>query len=332
MKWGLLVVFLFLFCSTQNEFPVLRGDDLGQKSPGKEAELFAPGVVSTGMYNRDIAIMPDGSEIYFGVVLGRYDLTAIVVTKRVNGKWSEPEVTEFSNNPEWFDLEPCISPDGQKLFFLSNRPDTANGEFKKGDEDIWVMDRVEDGWSEPYNLGPPVNSNDEEYFPSVTNDGTIYFTRQEKGSPIGFIYRSRLKNGKYTEPEKLPEQVNSGQAQYNAFVAPDESYIIVPVYGREDSFGGTDYYISFRDQNDRWTEPLNMGEKINSSARSEYSPFVSRDGNYLFFMSDKLPEGDKPDRLTYEKLKKLFKSPLNGNPNIFWIDAKIIEDLKQKAI
>jgi hypothetical protein len=46
-----------------------------------------------------------------------------------------------------------------------------------------------------------------------------------------------LIDGKYQEPEKLPPQVNSGLTQYNAFIDPDEKYLIVPVNGRNDTFG-----------------------------------------------------------------------------------------------
>ena len=60
-------------------------------------------------------------------------------------------------------------------------------------------------------------------------------------------------------PEKLPPQVNSGRSQFNAFVAPDESYLIVPIEGRSDSIGGCDYYVVFRNPDDRWSEPINLG-------------------------------------------------------------------------
>jgi hypothetical protein len=133
------------------------------------------------------------------------------------------------------------------------------------------------------------------------------------------------------EPERLPDQVNSGQTQYNAFIAPDESYIIVPTYGREDSFGATDYYISFRNENDEWTEAINMGAKINSSNWQEYSPYVSPDGAYLFFMSGRSVENEIAESLTFEKMEELHNSPYNGSANIFWMDASVIQTLKKQA-
>ena len=60
-------------------FPTLQGPYLGQTPPGSEPELFAPGLVSTGFYERDLLISPDGDEIYYGLVAGR--TVTIMVTR-----------------------------------------------------------------------------------------------------------------------------------------------------------------------------------------------------------------------------------------------------------
>jgi len=308
-------------------FPVLKGPYLGQKMPGPEAELFAPGIISTGIYTRDVAIMPDGKELYFCMSVGRYRYATILFTKQVNGIWTEPQVAPFATNPDYMNFEPAISPDGQKLFFLSTRP--VDHSDKGGNQDIWVVHRKGDSWGSPINLGPPINTEAGEFFPSVTKDGTLYFTRGDAKTRINFIYRSRLVEGKYTEPEKLPEQVNCGTNRFNAFVAPDESYIIVPAMGRKDSLGGVDYYIVFRNPDDTWCEPINMGEKINSAIGAEWSPYVSPDGKIFFFMASRgLPTEKKPKELTYKFLKHIHNCPRNGSADIYWIDAKIIKELK----
>ncbi len=313
-------------------FPVLSGEYLGQTPPGEEPELFAPDIVSTGIYTRDIAITPDGGEIYYGVSIGPF--TTIMQTKLENGRWTRPEVAPFSADPGYMNLEPHISPDGQRFFFLSNRP-IEGGALEPEEvgtwvnQDIWVMDRVADGWSEPFNLGPPVNSSDEEYFPSVTADGTIYFSRQASGSQESHIYRSRLVDGTYGPVEKLPPQVNSTAVQFNAFVAPDESYLILGVFGRDDSLGSADYYIVFRNQDDVWSEPINMGATINTPRGGEWSPFVSRDGRYFFFMSSRTrPLKSFPERLTAESLWEAYTNPQNGNADIYWVDAAFIDGLR----
>jgi hypothetical protein len=333
-----LLVFTFLISvfsiaqQTTSELPKLTGPYLGQKLPGTTPEVFAPGIVSSELNTRDIAITPNGKEIYFCVNLANFTFSTILVTREVDGSWTQPEVMEHMEDPEYWNIEPCISADGKKFFFMSNRPDKTKNETK-GDEDIWVMDWVGDEWGEPYNLGVPVNSESAEFFPSLTRDGTLYFTRREEKSGVEYIYRSRLLNGKYQEPEKLPAQVNSGRTRFNAFIAPDECYIIVPVYGKKDSLGATDYYIVFRNPDDSWSEPVNMGQGINTADGNEYSSYVSPDGKYLFFMSSRvLSKEEWPEKLTAAFLHGMHVKLGNGNSSIYWVSTKIIDDLRPKDL
>ncbi len=331
----LLFSFLFtetIFAQKQNidqtvNLSELNGPYLGQKLAGTSAELFAPGIISTGLYTRDMSITPDGKEIYYCISALGYNL--IFYTKQVDGHWTKPAPAPFITKFEYMHYEPCISPDGKKLFFLSNMP-KKEGE-KEGDEDIWVVDRVGDTWGKPYNLGEPICSENNEFFPSLTKDGSMYFTRQMKGDRENSIYRSKLINGKYTEAERLPKQVNCGTNRFNAFVAQDESFIIVPALGMEDSYGGVNYYIVFRNKDDSWTEPINMGEEINKDLGRAWSPYVSPDGKYFFFMSSKSAIKNKN---AIKPSLKLFLEKHNragyGNSAIYWMDAKIINNLKPK--
>jgi len=225
------------------------------------------------------------------------------------------------------DFEPAISPDGSKLFFMSSRPD---GDEPPGDQDIWVVERNGGGWGVPKNLGEPVNTDGGEYFPSVTSDGTLYYTHNDKGSGVSHIFRSRWVNGTFMEPEMLPEQVNCGTNRFNAFIAPDESYVIVPAMGMQDAYDGVDYYIVFRDQDDHWLEPLNMGAPVNQDNARGWSPYVSPDGRIFFFMATRTTEIEQKD-WTYKNLKKLYNSPGNGNSDIYWVNASFIKILRREA-
>lgn len=307
-------------------FPLLTGEYLGQTPPGAEPELFAPGIVSTGLYERDVAMTPDGDELYFCIVLGNFDMSAIAVTRLENGRWSPPEVAPFSGRYD--DLEPKISPDGRKLYFISKRPRDEGGE-PRGDFDIWVIDRTADGWGEPYNLGPPVNTDGQEFFPSVTSDGTLYLTRDTEGGG-STVFRSRLVGGGYEEPVALGAEVNSTPAQFNSFVAPDESYLIFGAAGRDDSVGGVDYYISFRNADDSWAGPVNLGDKVNTPSNQEYSPYVSPDGRFFFFMSARPTWRDDAASsvLTYDRIREIVGGPGNGLPDIWWVDAAFLEQLR----
>ncbi len=311
----------------------LRGPYLGQNPPGATPELFAPGVVNTGLYTRDITMAPDGTEFYFRVNLAGFSRSAIVVSRLQDGVWSAPEVAPFAADPRWRTLEPCVAPDGKQFFFVSDRPEDPKV-IKPGPMGIWVMDRVASGWSEPRRLGPPVNGKLESYFPSVTLDGTLYFCTDDPEGP-GAMMRARRQEGAYHTAEKLPAQVNCGKNRYNAFAAADESFMIVPAMGLPDSRGGFDYYITFRRPDDVWSEPVNLGDAVNSAAGAELSAFVSRDGKYLFFSSDRVRPGAfaPGERLTLAKLRALAREPgANGEGAIYWMDAGFLGELRKTAL
>jgi hypothetical protein len=316
--------------------PTPEGPYLGQTPPGVEPELFAPGLVSTGMHTRDIAMSPEGDEIYFSIQAG--PVVTILGSRLVDGVWTEPEVADFASDPTMGNIEPHISPDGSRFFFVSNRsgdgrplPEAERGRWERAD--IWVMARAGSAWGSPQRVPEPVSTAAPEYFPSSTADGTLYFTREDPETGRNYIYRARpdASGDGYDEPERLPEQVNSAN-QVNAFVAPDESYLILGVFGRHDSLGGTDYYVVFRNEDDTWSEPVNLGPVVNQARGSEWSPYVSPDGRYFFFMSTRQPyPAAAPDRLTRDWLLDFHQGPESGNPAIYWMEAGFIEDLRPEA-
>ena len=305
------------------------GDYLAQAPPGAEPRVFAPGIVSTGLSERDVAITPDGDEIFFSQFAGSYTFGAIMRVRRVDGRWQAPEVAPFSGTPGDLDLEPALSWDGAKLYFLSNRPDPPRRSDRN--EDIWVSERIAGGgWSAPRALGAPVNSEHKEYFPSLTRSGTIYFTREDAATGDSAIFRCRMVDGAWTAAERLPAVVNSGNARFNAFVAHDESYLIYGMTGRKDSLGSVDYFVSFRTADDAWSEPVNLGPTVNTPGQNEYSPYVTRDGRYLFFMSGRnAPAADVFGvRIDAAALQRLATRHGNGHADIWWVDASFIETLR----
>lgn len=306
----------------------LKGNYLGQNTPGDSAVLFAPGIVSTAIADRDITFYPDGKEIYFCRNIKNFTNATIFYVKEVNGVWTEPRILDFAKDPDYIYIEPHISPDGSKMFFASNMDIEA---IDPGIMNIWITERVGDSWGEPYPIGSPINSKTDQYFPSVTNDGTIYFT-SEDSSNEEFIYRSQFIDGKYQKLEKLPDQINAGRARFNAFISPDESFIIVPTFGLTDSYGATDYYIIFRNENDEWSQPINMGNQVNSRNGQEWSASLSPDGKYLFFMSARIPEVDTEKDLSSNLFKELHNQPQNGLSDIYWMKSDFIEDLRKEAI
>jgi len=313
----------------------VRGPLLGQEPPGDEPALFAPGIVSTLCTDRDLTMTPDCSEIAWAVTLPSRGGTFIVHTFRVGDRWTRPETVSFSGDPRYTDAEPHLAPDGMTLWFASDRPLPGAGE-EPGDYNLWYAERTESGWGQPVNPGAPLNTAEEgEFYPTLTTDGTVYFTRSTMAIPANHIYRARRLGDGWAEPELLPPEVNPGQAQYNAFVAPDESYIIVPTATLPDAVGGagaTDYYISFRSAQDEWTGPIHMGEAVNTADGREWAPYVSPDGQYFFFMTPRptIFDTSGDESLTYRDLLTRALGPRSGDADVWWVSAAFIETLRPR--
>lgn len=292
--------------------------------PNQIPVLFAPEVISTGLSERDMAFSPDGREMYYTIQNIKTRQSAIMRRTLQNGKWANPEIASFSGR--YADLEPAFSPDGKQLFFASNRPLDDTGDAK--DYDIWVVARTTaSGWSEPKNIGPMVNTSADEFYPSVTKSGTIYFTATyERGIGKEDIWQCHFVNGQYTKAEVLGEGVNSKGYEFNAFVAPDESYILFTGYGRKDDLGGGDLYISLRNADGTWAAARHLEGGINSS-KIDYCPYVTPDGYYFFFTSERpqaKPYADKP--LKYNDFLKTLQMPGNGNGDIYWVEMKAVTE------
>ena len=306
-------------------FPVLQGHYLGQSPPGTEPRLFAPGIVSTAASEFGATFSPDGTEFFFAVSGAPFDVVLSMTLE--DGRWTRPRVAPFSGRYDDFDMN--FSPDGESLFFTSRRPLSGRGE-PRSDNELWVVSRTRDGWSEPRNLGTPINTAQRESYASATRDGTLYFHRHDTEKGDSDIFRTRYSDGAYAEPERLGPAVNTKHIEWDAFISPDENYLIFGSVGRPDGFGACDLYISFRNPDGTWTSAVNMGEKINSSAH-EFTPSVSPDGEYLFFMSGRrLKKNYSDEPITYQDVLDTLNGPGNGRGDIYWVDAGVIENLRPK--
>ena len=290
-----------------------------QSDQPMQPAMFGTGVISTGDMELNAAFTPDGRTLYFTKRTPKYQLWTILVSTLNGSRWSMPRVAEFSG--QYGDFDPFISPDGSQLFFSSNRP--APGKVKN-DFDIWMVKKTAAGWSTAASLGPDINTESQEYYPSVSKTGTLYFSSNREGGKGSVdIYRSRLVNGKYSKPENLGDEINSKYYDGDPYIAPDESFLIFVSYNRPDGLGDGDLYVSLN-QNGHWTTPKHLGAPINSSAL-DFCPNMSPDGKYFFFTSER-GFADQPltKPLTYEQLLKQIRSPGNGLGDIYRIEAKAI--------
>ena len=281
-----------------------------------QPELFLPGLVNTGFNERDAALASNNQDFFYTIWGNKWG--TIVSIQEIDGRLIGPTVMSFSG--QYSDLEPALSPDGNRLYFASNRP--LQGGTDSKDYDIWVVNKSGDTWGEPKNLGPTINTPGDEFYPSASDDGTLYFTAQlDSGMGREDIWKSVQKEGIFQKPENLGPNINTPFFEYNAFVSPDKSYLIFGSFGREDDLGGGDLYISFNSETG-WTNARHLGSNINSPAL-DYCPFVSMDGQYFFFTSQRSVDmGTKPK--DFAELSQILAGPGNGFGDIYWMKADSI--------
>jgi hypothetical protein len=290
---------------------------LGEARPGNTPVIFAPGRISDGMANRDMAISPSGKEVYYTLQSPGGQISQILYCYWTGRAWSGPEVAPFSG--KYSDLEPALSYDGNTLFFASNRPVKA-GEAAK-DFDIWMVKRELGQWGQPARLDTVINSEKDEYYPSVARSGNLYFTRaMENGKGKEDIAISEWKDGRYQTAYSVPGGVNTEHFEFNAFVDPDERYLLFSSFGRKEDIGGGDLYLSYKNDQGEWMPAIHLDSTINSTAL-DFSPYVSPDKKYLFFTSERMKARTPfPQPVNFDRLKGLLTGPGNGLNDIYWID------------
>ena len=269
------------------DFPLLEGPYMGQKPPGLVAEPFAPGIISTDGWELEGVFAPGMTEFYFTLDRGSYASESpanfqptVIGFRQENNIW-----TKYLEFPRQGEI--AFSPDGSRMHM-------AEG----------YKDRIGDGWSERKSLGPMFDREDW---------GIMRLTASAKGTYVFDDYKnddliriSTIKDGKRQEPVKMSPVINSGKMTAHPFIAPDESYLIWDSK-REGGYGGSDLYISFRQEDGTWGPAINMGEGVNSPKWDAYAS-VTPDGKYMLFNRGIDDKGD--------------------NVDIYWVDAKIIEALK----
>ena len=309
----LLLLFMLLSCGQK------YGANLhfnSQQSSKDTASLFADGIISTHLNEYNITFSSDGNVVLFTIAnnttVNRF--YTIFITKKEEGKWTKPQIAQFSGL--YSDADPFFAPDGEKLYYISTRP-VLQGQ-PKSDFDIWCVDYANGDFSKPKHLGNEINSEKDELYPAISKKGNLFFSA-ENGENGYDIMISKYRNGKFLPRVSLSGSLNTTNIEFDAFVHPDEKYIIYTGIGYKDSYGSGDLYISYN-REDNWTLGRNMGKQINS-LHMDQCPMVSTDGKYLFFTSFR--DGqlyDSKNLMTTKVYVDMLNSPFNGLGNIFWID------------
>lgn len=248
-------------------------------------ELLGRGVISSEHPEFAFTATPDGREIFFNRASpDRTTLTILTSHRTPDGHWSAPAVAPFSGT--YRDLDPFITPDGQRLFFTSDRPRAGGTRVNA----IWVATRTTTGWSAPVEVGPPLNSGAGEVYVTQARDGTTVFSSNRDGAPG--VYLSREVDGRWSEPVRLSfgGVVDAG----NPAIAPSGRFLVAV---RTPAGGSPDLFVSCRTA-DGWSA-LRPLTRVNS-ASADFAPSIDAAETALTFTSERPgvapapPAGQRP--------------------------------------
>jgi hypothetical protein len=283
--------------------------------PSAVNQIFAAGLVSTGLDEMGGVFTPDFKEFYFTV---RHSAAyAVILSIRYeDGFWRYPEVVPFSGL--YLDADPFITADGRRMFFSSTRP--VNHDGQASDWNIWLVDLVDGIWQEPMFYSHNTNRN--ERFPTVSSEGELFYSVDDNSTLVTYdfmatnIWMAQPNSDGWQMPQVLPGSVNSEWADYTPLISMDGQFLVF-ASNRAGGRGASDLYYCTRLPDGTWEAAVNAGPDVNSS-ESEHYPSFTPDGKFFLFASDrKLSLSVNHEPLTYSMLKRLGLGPGNGFNDIY---------------
>lgn len=240
-------------------------------------------IINSAARDAEPTFAADGKTMYFNCVDRSPGAGAdICVSYLVNGEWTQPELVGPPISTEHVEVEPLLSPDGSELYIMSDRPGG------QGSADIWVSHKVDGEWTEPNNLGPPINSPyaDHCLYFAGPDWNTAYWTSTRPGGYGGNdIWTSERVSGVWQEAVNLGPQVNSSASEHHSLPSPDWQSLYV-TSARPGGYGGEDIYVTTRDEHGVWGPLVNLGPLVNSD-KDDRCPAFSPDFRLLYFDSER---------------------------------------------
>lgn len=280
----LISIFGLLNCKEGNKRPEIK---YSQEVVSKPVP-FAEGVISTSDNSEfELTFSTDGLKTYFSR-RAPGEKQVIYESNFEDGVWSKPKLANFSTDR---DETPMITPNGKFLFFGSERPIPNKPNKGHFDMNVWMMEKTENGWSEPEPLPEPINevqiegeewpsSNNNFFF---TNDNeTFYFTTMKRGDNSIKLYEIKFDGESFSRPKVIDGLFDEETlVVYSAVISPDGNYLAFNSYGAPEGAGGEDIYVSKKTEYG-WSKAKPIGPLVNT-INEESSPRFSRDGKYFFF-------------------------------------------------
>lgn len=244
-----------------------------QDIPIKIEESIVEEPVNNSSPNYNPVISQDENTIIFMTNMKFYN--AIFQSKKVDGKWTEPENITPQVGSDGETLPTSISYNGKELYLVK-----GNNE----ERDIYISRLEDGGWTKMDKLGENINSKDAESHASVSPDGNVlYFTSNRRG---GFgqldIYRSeKMTNGKWGPAENLGPQINTPYNEETPYISANGNILYFSSEGHY-NMGGFDIFFSEMKENGDWNHPTNIGYPLNTTGDNIfYNPIGSGDKGYI---------------------------------------------------
>lgn len=216
---------------------------------------------------------------------------------------------------------PSISADGQTFAFTACNRNDGYGKC-----DLYISKRTQNGWTNPKNIGEPINTPSLERHPSLSPDGkTIYFASDRPGTDgLEDIWVSHLIGEHWTNPVNLGDSVNSNGMEWAPFIHPDGVTLYFVSNGHL-GMGGLDIFKSTRINDTTWTQPQNLGYPINT-VFDEQSLFVSVGGDLALISSSRANDGKGLDIYSFEL-------PEASQPNfVSYVEGVIVDATTKKSL
>lgn len=249
--------------------------------------MFQPGPlpepVAAEWNNADSAdyggtLQPDGAVFYFTHMTAGGE--RLVYSARHQDGEFDPAGPVIINGQPLRGSDVQISPDGQGLIFKTRQ--NLGALEGRADGNIYLAQWTGDGWAEPAPLPDAVNSPQDEFYPVLAASGTLYFSRQDEAGNYD-IFSSQWSETGYQQAAPLPANINTSALESDAYIAPDESFMIFVRMGHSNAIGLSDMFIAFR-SDAGWTEPVMLPPPLNSEGL-DGSPFYDARERRLYFTS-----------------------------------------------
>jgi Tol biopolymer transport system component len=239
-------------------------------------------VVNSPVFDGSPTVSSDETELYFtSARAGQQDIFVSTRPGR-DAAWSVPvNVGSLVNDPAADDFSLRLSADGLSLYFASTR----GGGFGKSDLYVATRASTAQPWSRASNLGPVLNTDAFEAFPTPAADGkTLYFNRSttfdSQDSDIWVASRAGP-GGQWTAPQPLPGGINSERAEFSPSVSSDgRTMFFASERGRS-----IELWVSSRRPGAVWSDPRRLGAEVNVPLSMTLAPFVTADERSLYFMA-----------------------------------------------